>query len=61
MHEAKAFSCDIRAGRISNRPLGIPLAEESRPFPSDPIPNTPESAQPEGRQQSRWHRDKRKE
>jgi formate dehydrogenase major subunit len=53
MHEAKAFACEVRAGRLINQNHGTPLGEKPRPFPSDPIPDTPEYAQPEGRQQPR--------
>jgi formate dehydrogenase major subunit len=56
MHEAKAFACEVRAGRLANQNLGTPLGEASRPFPSDPIPDTPNHAQPEGRQQPRRFR-----
>jgi len=48
MHEAKAFTCQIAPGRLphgSPRPTK-PLA----PWPTDDeIPDTPRSAQPEGR------------
>jgi formate dehydrogenase major subunit len=53
MHESKAFACDVRAGRLVNQDFGKPLGESPRPFPSDPIPDTEEYAQPEGRQTSR--------
>jgi formate dehydrogenase major subunit len=49
MHEAKAFTCQIKPGRLppANRPHPTkPLA----PWPTEErIPDTPESAQPEGR------------
>ncbi|HYA35257.1 MAG TPA: molybdopterin-dependent oxidoreductase, partial [Candidatus Binataceae bacterium] len=52
MHEAKAFACDIRAGRARGTSFGNPLRAALRPFGSDPIPDTPRWAQPEGRQES---------
>ncbi len=49
MHEAKAFTCQIAPGRLpadkrphATKPLALRPTEE-------PIPDTPESAQPEGR------------
>jgi formate dehydrogenase major subunit len=52
MHEAKAFTVDIRAGRLGTKaPRAIAAA--TRPTDDDPIPDTPQCAQPEGRQQ-RW-------
>ena len=49
MHEAKAFTCEIKPGRLppQNRPHATkPLA----PWPTEEtIPDTPESAQPEGK------------
>ena len=47
MHEAKAFACQVRAGRLKSA-LG-----EGRPLATgqirrEPIPDTPEAAQPEG-------------
>ena len=49
MHEAKAFTCQIAPGRLpaEKRPHATkPLA----PWPTEEtIPDTPESAQPEGR------------
>lgn len=56
MHEAKAFACDVRAGRAANQDLGHAIKTEPRPFPSEPIPDTPDYAQPEGRQpRRRWN------
>jgi formate dehydrogenase major subunit len=49
MHEAKAFACQVRAGRLhsQNDRAVTPIA----PLPSlDPAPDIPESARPEGRQ-----------
>ena len=48
MHESKAFACQVHAGRIEGQALRptVPAA----PWPTlDPIPDTPASAQPEGR------------
>lgn len=48
MHESKAFACQVAAGRLEGqRPQPtVPAA----PWPTlDPIPDTPASAQPEGR------------
>jgi formate dehydrogenase major subunit len=53
MHEAKAFACDVVAGRQVNQNFGKADGEASRPFPQHPIPDTMEEAQPEGRQESR--------
>jgi formate dehydrogenase major subunit len=48
IHEAKAFACQVHAGR-----LGGPAPEPTvppAPWPTrEPIPNTPAAAQPEGR------------
>jgi formate dehydrogenase major subunit len=49
MHEAKAFTCQIAPGRlpIQNRPHPT---KAMAPWPTgEEIPDTPESAQPEGR------------
>jgi formate dehydrogenase major subunit len=48
MHESKAFTCQVEAGRIEGQAPGptVPTAH----WPTlDPIPDTPASAQPEGR------------
>jgi formate dehydrogenase major subunit len=48
MHECKAFACQVLAGRLDDRALRPtkPLAA----WPTqDPIPDTPDAAQPEGR------------
>ena len=48
MHESKAFACQVHAGRLEGQAPQptVPTA----PWPTlDPIPNTPASAQPEGR------------
>jgi formate dehydrogenase major subunit len=48
MHESKAFACQVDAGRLEGQAPQptVPAA----PWPTlDPIPNTPASAQPEGR------------
>jgi formate dehydrogenase major subunit len=48
MHEAKAFTCQIRPGRLAH---GAPRATKPlAPWPTDEaIPDTPPSAQPEGK------------
>ncbi len=47
IHEAKAFACQVSAGRIG--PTLQPTVPEA-PWPTrEPIPETPSSAQPEGR------------
>ena len=48
MHDCKAFACQVHAGRLDGQAPHptVPAA----PWPTlDPIPNTPASAQPEGR------------
>ncbi len=52
MHEAKAFTCDVRAGRLVRARAARPLAVPTRPI-DEPIPDTPAYAQPEGRQQTK--------
>ncbi len=48
MHDCKAFACQVEAGRLDSRVL-LPTVSAA-PWPTtDPIPNTPASAQPEGR------------
>jgi formate dehydrogenase major subunit len=47
MHEAKAFVCNIRPGRIDGH-RDAPLQPEPRPT-NEPMPDTPPAAQPEGR------------
>jgi formate dehydrogenase major subunit len=46
IHEAKAFACEVRRGRIASR-RDEPVAVATRPT-TEPAPDTPESAQPEG-------------
>ena len=47
MHEAKAFTVDVRAGRLKDHVDVAPLA--AAPWPTrDPSPDTPQAAQPEG-------------
>ena len=49
MHEAKAFACQVQAGRLDGPTPRHPTVPAA-PWPTlDPIPNTPASAQPEGR------------
>ena len=48
MHESKAFACQVQAGRLEGQAPQptVPTA----PWPTlDPVPDTPASAQPEGR------------
>ena len=48
MHESKAFTCQVQAGRLEG-PTPQPTVPTA-PWPTlDPIPDTPDSAQPEGR------------
>ena len=46
MHEAKAFTCNVRAGRLHQH-RAKPLAVERWPT-REPAPDTPSSGQPEG-------------
>ncbi len=52
MHEAKAFTCNVRSGRLRISNLGTTLPVAPRANRPEPIPETPRWAQPEGRQQS---------
>jgi formate dehydrogenase major subunit len=52
MHEAKAFTCNVRAGRLSGVRIARALAAPTRPV-DEPIPDTPAHAQPEGRQDTK--------
>ena len=48
MHEAKAFACQVRAGRRGGKtpkPTKNPALWPTR----DPVPDTPTAAEPEGR------------
>jgi predicted molibdopterin-dependent oxidoreductase YjgC len=56
MHGAKSFVCDIRPGRLDGRKLPVPYPEATEPLVSDPVPSTPWSAQPFGRQSRPWWR-----
>ncbi len=47
IHEAKAFTCEVRAGRLSNAHHDEPVRTEARPT-REKAPNTPKSDQPEG-------------
>ena len=47
MHEAKVFSCRVRAGRLAGQPT-MPTKEEHRWASREPVPNTEAGAQPEG-------------
>jgi formate dehydrogenase major subunit len=51
MHEAKAFTVAVRPGRLAGTRTPQPIAANQRPFGVELIPDTPASAQPEGRQQ----------
>ncbi|MHB8384198.1 MAG: molybdopterin dinucleotide binding domain-containing protein, partial [Candidatus Binataceae bacterium] len=53
MHEAKAFTCNVRAGRLENCRAATPIRPARRANSSDPVPDTPAYAQPEGRMQSK--------
>jgi formate dehydrogenase major subunit len=48
MHESKAFTCQVQAGRLEGQALD-PTVPTSHWPTLDPIPDTPASAQPEGR------------
>jgi formate dehydrogenase major subunit len=48
MHESKAFTCQVQAGRLEG-PAPQPTVPTAHWPTLDPIPNTPDSAQPEGR------------
>jgi formate dehydrogenase major subunit len=50
MHEAKAFTCNVRPGRLRGIRKAKPVAVATRVHGDEPIPDTPEWAQPEGRQ-----------
>ena len=47
MHEAKTFTCNVRAGRLQALPIGQPEPPAAWPTRA-PAPNTPKAAQPEG-------------
>ncbi len=47
IHEAKAFTCDVRPGRLANIQRDEPVETAERPT-REPAPDTPKSAQPEG-------------
>ncbi len=48
IHEAKAFACQVSAGRLGGRPPAPTVPQAPRPT-RDPVPDTPAAAQPEGR------------
>src|ERR1700678_4607618 len=48
MHESKAFACQVQAGRLEGEALQPGAPTPNRPT-LDPPPETPASAQPEGR------------
>jgi formate dehydrogenase major subunit len=48
MHECKAFACQVHPGRQGGPTLSP--TKSPAPWPTrDPVPDTPEAAQPEGR------------
>jgi formate dehydrogenase major subunit len=47
IHEAKAFACDVRPGRLEGVRRDEPVETAARPT-EEPAPDTPKSAQPEG-------------
>ena len=47
MHEAKVFTCRVRAGRLPNQPV-TPTKPETRWASRKPVPDTAAGAQPEG-------------
>lgn len=47
MHEAKVFTCRVRAGRLPGQPT-MPTKPEHRWANREPVPNTEAGAQPEG-------------
>jgi formate dehydrogenase major subunit len=48
MHECKAFACQISAGGLGEKPLQATVPTAAWPT-LDPVPDTPDSSQPEGR------------
>ncbi len=48
MHEGKAFMCQVRKGRLS-APSDVPTVPVARRPTEEPMPDTPQQAQPEGR------------
>ena len=48
MHEGKAFMCEVRKGRLS-APSDVPTVPVARRPTEEPMPDTPQQAQPEGR------------
>jgi formate dehydrogenase major subunit len=48
MHESKAFACQVHAGRLEGQAPHPTVPTAAWPT-LDPIPDTPASAQPEGR------------
>ena len=49
MHECKAFACQVDAGRLGGKVPPQPTVPAALWPTLDPIPDTPASAQPEGR------------
>jgi formate dehydrogenase major subunit len=56
MHEAKAFSCNVRSGRLEAGRTATAVPVAPRANRAEPVPETPRWAQPEGRLQSRGFR-----
>jgi formate dehydrogenase major subunit len=48
MHEGKAFMCDVRQGRLSAA-SDVPTVEVAKRPTEEPMADTPQQAQPEGR------------
>jgi formate dehydrogenase major subunit len=48
MHEGKAFMCEVRKGRLS-APSDVPTVPIAKRPTEEPMPDTPQQAQPEGR------------
>ncbi len=48
MHECKAFACQVRAGRLTDAPMKPTKSAVLWPT-TEPVPDTPTSAQPEGK------------
>jgi hypothetical protein len=49
MHECKAFACQVRAGRLNNGTAPQPTKNAVLWPTTEPIPDTPTAAQPEGK------------
>ena len=49
MHESKAFTCQVRAGRSGQHPSPNPTKSIAAWPTEEPVPDTPPHAQPEGK------------